>query len=77
MSPLSRCDYCGRSQEFDQYNGGCVSCGAALPKPQTRVVEREYRISRHMIDVTSFTDEYSVFKPGVRDVLLREKVLEP
>jgi hypothetical protein len=73
---IATCEYCKRSQQFETYNGQCVSCGGALPKPKPRLVERTFRIHQSMIDVTSWQDTSTVYVPGVRDVQLTEKVLE-
>lgn len=43
-----RCLYCGRTQ-FPSRDGGCVSCGAALPPP------------RYLIDITSHGDAGPVY----------------
>jgi len=74
---ISRCDYCRRSQEFREHDGQCASCGAPLPKPKPRVIEREYRVTREAFDATRFGDETEQYVLGVADYKIKERVEEP
>jgi hypothetical protein len=69
---ITRCDYCGHSEEFNDTNGNCTPCGAPLPKPAPRLIERTFNISRGMIDATSFNSPTSMYVPGITHATAKE-----
>lgn len=74
-----RCDYCSCVEMHAGRDkvSNCRSCGGPLPIPEVRevVVEREYRITRTPIEVTSFSDTNRVYIEGMRDERVRETAI--
>jgi hypothetical protein len=69
---ITKCDYCGHSEEFNDTNGNCTPCGAPLPKPAPRLIERTFDISRMPLETTCFGDDERSFVLGLRRGTMKE-----